>query len=363
MDRGEGARPAYGFAASGRLVPKPFLPPKSDGVKVHHSISELAQVPGPVVLAIGVFDGLHLGHRAVLERAQKEARRIGGTAVPLSFDPHPARVLRPENAPLMLTAAEHKMRLLEAMGFSHTLLLPFNLTVAATSADDFIRSLAQTARPLAAICVGHQWSFGKGRQGNLESLAKLGAQMGFVEIGVPEILFEGEAVSSTRIRNAVTQGDFVQASRLLGRAYSVLGEVQRGRALGRTLGFPTANLGLFNEQLPPHGVYAVRATGAVGTEPLPGVANLGTRPTVESSSVQPTLEVHLLDYSGDLYGKILEVEFVAPLRGEQKFASLDLLRQQIHLDTLRAKEVLGLTTSLPLAGSQNSVQQRKEPSK
>jgi len=332
-------------------------------VKVHHSISELAQVPGPVVLAIGVFDGLHLGHRAVLERAQEEARRIGGTAVPLSFDPHPARVLRPENAPLMLTATEHKMRLLEAMGFSHTLLLPFNLTVAATSADDFIRSLAQTARPLAAICVGHQWSFGKGRQGNLESLAKLGAQMGFVEIGVPEILFEGEAVSSTRIRNAVTQGDFVQASRLLGRAYSVLGEVQRGRALGRTLGFPTANLGLFNEQLPPHGVYAVRATGAVGAAPLPGVANLGTRPTVESSSVQPTLEVHLLDYSGDLYGKILEVEFVAPLRGEQKFASLDLLRQQIHLDTLRAKEVLGLTTSLPLAGSQNSVQQRKEPSK
>ena len=356
MDRVEGSRPSHRFKAPGRVVPAQTLSQKSDGVKVHHSISELAQVPGPVVLAIGVFDGLHLGHRAVLERAQEEARRIGGTAVPLSFDPHPARVLRPENAPLMLTAAEHKMRLLEAMGFSHTLLLPFNLTVAATSADDFIRSLAQTARPLAAICVGHQWSFGKGRQGNLESLAKLGSQLGFVEIGVPEILLEGEAVSSTRIRNAVAQGDFDQAKRLLGRAYSVLGEVQRGRALGRTIGFPTANLGLFNEQLPPNGVYAVRTTGDVRAEPIPGVANLGTRPTVESSPVQPTLEVHLLNYSGDLYGKILEVEFVAHLRGEQKFGSLDLLRQQIHLDTIRAREVLGLTTSFPLASSQNFVQ-------
>lgn len=320
-------------------------------MKVLHSISELAQVPGPVVLAIGVFDGLHLGHRAVLERAQEEASRIGGTAVPLSFDPHPARVLRPGNAPLLLTATEHKLRLLGGMGFSHTLLLPFDASMAATSADDFIGSLAGTARPLAAICVGHQWSFGKGRQGNLESLAKLGAQLGFAEIGVPELLREGEAVSSTRIRNAVAAGDFAQARLLLGRAYSVLGEVRHGRALGRTLGFPTANLDLFNEQLPPHGVYAVRVTGVAGEPARPGVANLGTRPTVSETAVPPTLEVHLLGFSGDLYGTILEVEFVSLLRHEQKFGSVELLRQQIQLDAARAASVLGLEPSADASAS------------
>jgi len=320
-------------------------------VKVLHTISELAQVPGPVVLAIGVFDGLHLGHRAVLDRAQEEARRIQGTAVPLSFDPHPARVLRPANAPLLLTATEHKLRLLRSMGFSHALVLPFDTSMAATSADDFICSLAGAAHPLAAICVGHQWSFGKGREGNLESLAKLGGRLGFAEIGVPELLGEGEAVSSTRIRNAVASGDFEQARRLLGRAYSVLGEVQHGRALGRTLGFPTANLGLFNEQLPPQGVYAVRVAGIAGAAALPGVANLGTRPTVSETAVPPTLEVHLLGFSGDLYGAVLEVEFVSFLRGERKFDSVELLRQQIQRDAAHAATVLGLEPSVNGAAS------------
>ncbi len=309
-------------------------------MKVHHSISDLAQIPGPLVLAIGVFDGLHIGHRAVIERAQAEARRLQGSAVALSFDPHPAKVLRPEGAPLLLTATEHKLRLLASLQVEHTLILPFDATFAATTADEFIGQLAAAAQPLAAICVGHQWSFGKGRQGNLERLAQLGVLLHFTEIGVQEVEIEDEPVSSTRIRNALAAGDLGLAGRLLGRPYTVLGEVQHGRALGRTLGFPTANLGLFNEQLPPQGVYAVRVTGAGDRDSRPGVANLGTRPTLETAATQPTLEVHLLDFAGDLYGNLLEVEFVERLRGEQRFGSLELLKAQIARDSDAARIAL-----------------------
>lgn len=314
------------------------------GVKVHRSIPELAKTPGPIVLAIGVFDGLHLGHRAVLERAQTEARRIGGTAVPLSFDPHPARVLRPEAAPLLLTSPEHKLHLLRAMGFSHAMLLPFDKTVAATSADAFIEDLAHAARPLAAICVGRDWSFGKGREGNLQKLASLGAKLRFQEIGIPEIELDGEIVSSTRIRTAIALGDFAEAERLLGRRYSVQGEVRHGRALGRTLGFPTANLALSSEQLPPNGVYAVRVAGSVLSRVHEGVANLGFRPTVDTTAVQPSLEVHLFDVSQDLYGHTLEVEFAAHLRAEQKFDSVEMLRAQIQQDTQRARTLFAQTS-------------------
>lgn len=312
-------------------------------MKVLRSIPELAEVAAPVVLAIGVFDGLHLGHQAVLSTARREAARIGARAVPLSFDPHPARVLRPEHPPLLLTGTGHKLRLLAAMGFEQTLLLPFDSSLRDTTAETFVTSLAAAARPLAAVCVGHQWSFGKGRQGNLALLARLGAQLHFEEIGVPEVEWEGETVSSTRIRNAIAAGDLALAGHMLGRRYSVLGEVTRGRALGRTLGFPTANLAPLSEQLPPNGVYAVRARvhGEHGKDiDLQGVANLGTRPTVESSDKQPLLEVHLFDFAGDLYGQCLEVEFVSFLRGEFQFESLARLQEQIRQDAELARRRL-----------------------
>ena len=254
----------------------------------------------------------------------------------LSFDPHPVRVLRPDLAPRLLTATAHKLRLLESFGFTHTLLLEFNMELASMDADDFIRSLAAHAKPLASICVGHRWSFGKGRKGNLERLAQLGTELDFEEIGVEEVDLEGAAVSSTRIREALKAGDLSLASRLLGRPYAVLGRVHHGRELGRVLGFPTANLHLFNEQLPPNGVYAVRVSAADGASPAlfsqAGVANLGVRPTVDASAKEPSLEVHLLGFSGDLYGRLLEVEFVEFLRPEKRFDSLDALRAQIASD-------------------------------
>jgi riboflavin kinase/FMN adenylyltransferase len=213
----------------------------------------------------------------------------------------------------------------------------------ATPAETFVRNLAAAARPLAAVCVGHQWSFGKGREGNLELLAHLGAELHFEEIGVPEVEWEGEPVSSTRIRHALAAGNLTLASGLLGRGYTVFGEVCHGRALGRTLGFPTANLGLFNEQLPPNGVYAVRVAllAEDGRElPYRGVANLGLRPTLEGGEETPSLEVHLFDFDGDLYGRRLEVEFVSFLRAEKRFASLTLLQEQIARDALLARSLL-----------------------
>jgi riboflavin kinase/FMN adenylyltransferase len=312
-------------------------------MKVYGSIPELAEVRGPVVLAVGVFDGLHVGHRSVLRRAAELAVELGGTAVPLSFDPHPARILRPDAAPLLLTATRHKTRLLQELGFEHALILPFNRQLAATHPDEFVTLLASAARPLAAVCVGRNWCFGKGRQGNLERLAQLGRQLHFQEIGVPEIEVDGEPVSSTRIRTSVAEGDLAGATRLLGRQYSVVGDVVPGRQMGRTIGFPTANLQLSNVQLPPNGVYAVRVRGIAGQAPgaaRAAVANLGSRPTLDPLATDICLEVHILDFSGDLYGAELQVEFVDFLRPEQRFASVALLKNQIATDARHARAIL-----------------------
>jgi riboflavin kinase/FMN adenylyltransferase len=235
------------------------------------------------------------------------------------------------------------MRLLEAMGFEAMLLLTFDTALSATPPEQFVKDLAAAARPLAAVCVGHQWSFGRGRQGNLDLLVRLGSELSFEGIGVPEVEWAGEPVSSTRIRNALAAGNIELASDLLGRRYAVAGEVLRGKALGRTIGFPTANLSLANQQLPPNGVYAVRVAlpaGASGSHWCHGVANLGFRPTVGADAEDPLLEVHLFDFESDLYGKSLDVEFVSFLRPERRFGSLALLREQIAKDTEAARALL-----------------------
>jgi riboflavin kinase/FMN adenylyltransferase len=295
-----------------------------------------------VFLAIGVFDGVHLGHRAVIERALADARNTGGTAVVVTFDPHPMRVLRPEKAPRLLTSTPHKIRLVRQLGLSHLLVLPFDLAFAATPAEEFIRQLAAAARPLREICVGHQWSFGKGRAGNLELLARLGAELGFEEVGVPAVEIDGRIVSSTIIRQAVEFGDLPTAARLLGREYTILGTVVEGLHLGRMLGFPTANLSAHNEQFPPNGVYVVEARRNGGA-PLRGVANIGVRPTLAQASGERVLEVHLFDFDGDLYGTDLEIAFRHFLRPEEKFASLDALREQIGHDVKAARDFLAAT--------------------
>jgi riboflavin kinase/FMN adenylyltransferase len=197
---------------------------------VLRSIPELAQIPGPIVLAIGVFDGVHLGHRAVIERALADAQLTGGTAVVVTFDPHPIRVLRPEQAPRLLTSTQHKLQLIRALGVQHLLIIPFDAAFAATPPEQFIRELAAAAQPLHEICVGHQWSFGKGRAGNLQLLDRLGDELGFEEVGVPAVEIRGEIVSSTQIRRAVEAGALDRAAELLGREFTILGTVVKGRS-------------------------------------------------------------------------------------------------------------------------------------
>jgi len=307
-------------------------------VKVLHSIAELADLRGPLFLAVGVFDGVHRGHEAVIRRALQDAKQADGTAVVATFDPHPARVLRPHQAPRLLTSTVHKIRLVRNLGVSHLLAIPFNAEFAQTPPDRFIRDLAAAARPLREICVGFEWCFGKGRAGNLDLLRSLGKELGFNEVGVPAIQCDGQNVSSTLIRCAVEAGDLAQAARLLGRPYTILGTVVAGDQLGRKLGFPTANLSAHSEQFPPNGVYAVEALR--GEERLKGVVNIGVRPTIENASGQRVLELHLFDFAGDVYGEDIEVTFIQFLRGERKFAGLDELKAQIARDTNAARLTL-----------------------
>lgn len=309
-------------------------------MRIHQSIAELAAVPGPVFLAIGVFDGVHLGHQAVIRRALEDAQAAGGTAVVVTFKPHPLRVTRPGDAPRLLTATDHKAQLIERLGVTDLLVVPFTPEFAATSPETFVLQLHDACRPLREICVGTTWSFGRGRAGNLELLKKMGDRLGFDEVGLPAVEIGGEVVSSTLVRAAVEEGDLEKASRLLGRDFTLLGTVVHGDHLGRTLGFPTANLSVHNEQFPPNGVYAVEAF--YQGRALAGVVNIGVRPTVETASGKRVLELHLFDFDADIYGHDVEVAFRRFLRPERKFAGLDALKAQIACDVAQARRALGV---------------------
>ena len=272
----------------------------------------------------------------MIERALKDARKAQGTAVVVTFDPHPMRILRPENAPRLLTSTPHKIRLLKELGISHTLVLKFDEGFAATDPEYFILSLHHESQELREICVGHEWSFGRNRAGNLQLLQRMGDRLGFHEIGVPAVKIDNQIVSSTLIRRAVETGDLQGAARLLGREYTVLGTVVEGAHLGTKLGYPTANLRAHNEQFPPNGVYAVQARTSERT--FPGVANIGIRPTLEKESGERLLEIHLFDFNGDLYGEEVEVSFGRYIRPEMKFNSLDELKSQITRDAAVARQ-------------------------
>lgn len=295
----------------------------------------LASVPGPLAIAAGVFDGVHHGHRAVLQTALDAAHQMEGSAVALTFDPHPSKILRPDRAPRLLTSTPHKIALMGDFGIQHVLVIRFDEAFATLEADEFLRRLSTSARSLRRICVGEGWKFGHERRGDGNLLRTLGPSLGFETTEVGPVSVGGSMVSSTLIRKAVESGNLDTAENLLGRRYSILGTVRQGDGLGRQLGFPTANLAAHNEQFPPDGVYAVRAR--TGGKFFSGVANIGVRPTVQSGG-ERLLEVHLLDFSGDLYGKDIEVGFLRFLRPEQKFPDVEALRHQIALDAAAARD-------------------------
>ena len=301
---------------------------------IHRSIIDLSALDGPVAIAAGVFDGVHLGHRAVISRALEFSAAESGHAAVLTFDPHPASVLRPGQSPPLLASTRHKLRILAALGVEHVLVIPFDLEFAATPPAEFIRQLA-SACELRQICVGHDWAFGKGRAGNLALLTTLGSELGFAAVGIPSVTLDEQPVSSTVIRAAVQSGDLATARRLLGREFSVFGTVIPGDQRGRTIGFPTANILPENEQLPPNGVYAVTAT--FGNATVRGVANIGLRPTVQAAAKERLLEVHLFDFTADIYGQDIEVHFHRFIRPERKFSSLEALTTQIAADAKEAR--------------------------
>ncbi len=298
---------------------------------------DLSEVPGPVHLAIGVFDGLHLGHVAVIRRALEASSESGGTTALLTFHPHPLAVLRPEGGPGVLTGARQRLGLLRAMGVHHVVVLPFTPALAKLSGEEFVRKLVACCRPLQHICVGHEWAFGRDRSGNIDLLRTLGAQCGFAVDAVAPVRVGGRIVSSTAIRAAVRSGQLDDAEAMLGRPYALFGKVRAGRGAGRELGFPTANVAMENEVLPPDGVYRVR-TFAAGRL-CDGIANLGMRPTI-SQNAGREFEVHLFDFHENLYGQDLEVALIAYVRAERKFESLAELRDQIAADVEAAKALL-----------------------
>jgi riboflavin kinase/FMN adenylyltransferase len=304
-------------------------------MEILRSIPELEKLRGPLFLAIGVFDGVHRGHQAVISTSADHARAGNGTPVVVTFDPHPEKVLRPEKAPHLLTATQHKIALIRNLGVGHLLVITFDKQFATTEPEDFVQQLVSNSKPLREICVGHEWSFGKNRRGNLDLLKRLGAKLDFQVVGVPPVRTNGEVVSSTAIRRAVEKGDFAKAAAMLGREYTILGTVTRGDNLGKKIGFPTANLSAHSEQFPPNGVYAAEAK--IDSELHRGVINLGVRPTVSGGKSERVLEIHLFDFERDVYGRDVEVRFLKFLRPEKKFENIDALVAQVRRDVEEAR--------------------------
>jgi riboflavin kinase / FMN adenylyltransferase len=297
----------------------------------------LSSLPGATHLAIGVFDGLHLGHQAVIGRALQSSRQTSGNAVVVTFDPHPVRVLRPEKAPRLLTSTRHKLKLIEKMGADAVLLLEFTLEFSQTPPQIFVEKLVQAANHLNQICVGQEWTFGANRAGSIRLLEELAPKLGFHVASVPPVLVNERVVSSTLIRSAVECGDLESAAKYLGRDFMILGTVTEGRQLGRRLGFPTANLQAHNELFPPNGVYAAKAW--FRENEYGGVVNIGVRPTIENESGERLLELYLFDFDQQIYGEDVEVAFLEYLRPEEKFSSVDKLKAQIQRDAAKAREV------------------------
>jgi riboflavin kinase/FMN adenylyltransferase len=301
-----------------------------------HRLDELPSLGQPLHLALGVFDGVHAGHQAVIAKVVEAAANEGGLAGLLTFDPHPIQVIAPAKAPSsLLETLDHKARVVSALGVRLFVPLRFDAAMAEMEADEFVERLA--AAPLRTIAVGEDWRFGHRRAGDVSLLQREAAQRGFRLEAVPPVMFDGDRISSTRIRQAIHDGNLDDAAHMLGRRYAVSGPVVAGNQLGRQLGFPTANIATGNLQLPPGGVWAVRASDADGRS-WNGVANLGTRPTVGGG--KRLLEVHLFDFSGDLYEESLEVSFEKHLRPEMKFPSLEALREQISKDVTAVRESL-----------------------
>jgi riboflavin kinase / FMN adenylyltransferase len=295
-------------------------------------LSQLAPHPGVTGLAIGVFDGVHLGHQAVV-------KSLEGKVAALTFEPHPLAVIAPDRVPPRLTTLEQKVAYMRAQGTVAVIAVKFDAALRELSPAAFVDELGRVFPDLKQVAIGENWSFGRNREGNAKRLAELAQAHGFDVKAIAPVQLDGAPVSSTRIREAILQRNFDEAARLLGRSYAITGKVIHGDERGRTIGFPTANLSNVEQLLPPRGVYAVRARVAGNLTKYRAVMNLGNRPTFTSNGVD-SLEVHLLDFDADLYDQKLWVSDMHWLRNEMAFPDADALKAQIAEDVARARVVL-----------------------
>jgi riboflavin kinase / FMN adenylyltransferase len=304
-------------------------------MKLIHTATELKPGDRKVCLAIGFFDGVHLGHQQIIRQTVADAQQHEAVALVITFDRHPNTVVAPQRVPPLIYSLSQKVRVVNSLGVDALLLIHFDEPFSRQSGEAFIRGLARDLGQVHSLCVGATFTFGHKRGGNVALLKSLGAELRFTVHGLAAVSLDGQTVSSTRIREAILAGDLDLASQMLGRAYSLAGPVVRGDGLGRQIGFPTANIDVAGLALPPRGVYAAHATVRGRTHRA--VINIGFRPTVRSAAPELRVEAHLLDFTGVLYGDELEVTFVERLRDEIQFASLPELRDQIACDIQQAR--------------------------
>jgi riboflavin kinase/FMN adenylyltransferase len=287
----------------------------------------------PVVVALGVFDGVHLGHRAILATAVAHAARAGIGAVTCTFDPHPMQVLQPDRAPLPITTLDERVAFIAESGIDATVVLPFTARLAAMEPEAFVKDILLGRLHAQEVVVGFNHTFGRGARGDARLLQALGDRLGFTAHVVPPLYVDGVAVSSSEIRAALGRGEVERAQRYLGRRYAVVGRVIEGAGRGRTLGFPTANVDIDRPLLVAPGVYA--AWAELTEDRHPAVVNIGVRPTFDERKL--VVEAHLLDFSGRLYGRTIRLAFACRLREERRFPGADALREQIRLDVAAAR--------------------------
>jgi len=305
-------------------------------MRIVQDLKNLTEKFSNSVLTLGNFDGVHLGHQAILRKVVERAQEINGTSIVFTFEPHPLKVLAPDRSPRLLNTFDGKMKLFAAAGIDVVICAEFTHAFAEQNPEDFARNILHVKIGVKEVYVGYDYAFGKSREGDIESLKKIGQTCGFYVGVVEAIRVNNMVASSSAARDLISSGKVERAAELLGRYYSLEGHVVHGSHRGHSLGFPTANLRILNEQLPAYGVYAVLAD--VDGRHHEGVASIGVRPTFESG--QLSIEVYLIDFDGNLYGKQMEVFFVRYLREEKKFSDAQSLKSQMRKDVETAKRIL-----------------------
>lgn len=306
-------------------------------IRGQHNLERHRVTAGPGAVTIGNFDGVHLGHQAVLSQLRRLAGPARLTTRVVIFEPQPNEYFAQGTPPARLTRLAEKLRLLHLTGVDEAVVLRFDAGFAQTTAEEFVDRVLVRGLHVAALVIGDDFRFGRGRSGDFEALCAAGSKFGFSVTQADTFEISGRRVSSTRVREALAGFGFAEVRRLLGRPYRIRGRVVHGRKQGRTIGFPTANIHLGRQRVPLAGIFAVRVFG-IGAGAISGSAYIGSRPVIEDN--ETVLEVHLLDFSGDLYGRNLEVEFVAFVRGDLPFASMEALKVQIARDNAEVRRLL-----------------------